>query len=308
MEIENPLLETEIRPEAIAVTMTTSYPNWYSGSPRSVADTDKIRGDLGLELIRKAADKGYRVVLADTGSPEEFRSEVLSLPVKLLERKADGTRAKGRKLAIQTASTTEGIKAIVRTEPEKTSLLDSVSGIVLPILRGQADIVIPKRRIEDFQASCPPYMFESETQANRRYNKILRDFNMLEEGDEDLDIFFGPTVIGNKPEVIALFLEEFAYDPDTTVPKEVRKYVSPDDFSNSQMYAVVKALELGMRVKSVEIPFAYPPSQRENEMVNMDKFKNKRKTQKWSILDELVLFIRYLRDPDSPKNVLRRIS
>ena len=305
MEIENPLLETEIRPEAIAVTMTTSYPNWYSGSPRSVADTDKTRGDLGLELIRRAADKGYRVVLADTGSP---KGEVLSLPVKLLERKADGTRAKGRRLAIQTASTIEGIGVIVRTEPEKTSLLDSVSDIVLPILRGQADIVMPKRRIEDFQASYPPYMFESETQANRRYNKILRDFNILKEGDEDLDIFFGPTVIGNKPEAIALFLEEFAYDPDTTVPKEVRKYVSPDDFSNSQMYAVVKALELGMRVKSVEIPFAYPPSQRENEMVNMDKFKNKRKTQKWSILDELVLFIRYLRDPDSPKNVLRRIS
>jgi len=305
MEIENPLLETEIRPEAIAITMTTSYPSWYSGSPRSVADTDKTRGDLGLELIRRAADKGYRVVLADTGSP---KGEVLSLPVKLLERKADGTRAKGRRLAIQTASTIEGIGVIVRTEPEKTSLLDSVSDIVLPILRGQADIVMPKRRIEDFQASYPPYMFESETQANRRYNKILRDFNILKEGDEDLDIFFGPTVIGNKPEAIALFLEEFAYDPDTTVPKEVRKYVSPDDFSNSQMYAVVKALELGMRVKSVEIPFAYPPSQRENEMVNMDKFKNKRKTQKWSILDELVLFIRYLRDPDSPKNVLRRIS
>lgn len=308
METENPLLETEVRPETIAITMTTSYPSWYSSSPRSLADTDKIRGDLGLELIRRATDKGYRVVLADTGSPEKFRNEVLSLPIKLLERKVDGTRAKGRKLAIQTASTTKGIEFIVRTEPEKTSLLDSIPDIVLPILRGQADIVVPKRKIEDFQASYPPYMFESEIQANRRYNKILRDFDMLEEGDEDLDIFFGPTVIRNKPETVTLFLEEFTYDSDTTVPRGVRKYVNPDDFSNSQMYAVVKALELGMRVESVEIPFVYPPSQRENEMVNMDKFKNKRKKQKWSILDELVLFIRYLRDPDSPKNVLRRIG
>lgn len=305
-EISRTDIETEFKPGKVAIAMTTSYPGWYSGELRSIKDTDKVRGDLGLEMIRKAVDRGFNVVVADKDSPEDLRQQFSELAVRFISRRKDDTRAFGRKVAIDEASSIPEVKIIIRTEPEKISLLDFIQEISMPILKKEADIVIPKRRNEEFRASYPPYMYESETFANRRYNSILKEFSILPGETEDLDIYFGPTVIANDPQVVSLFMERYKPQDKKILNGGIRRYVRPDDFSNSQIFAVVEALNNGLKVVGVEIPFVYSKSQRDNEMVKFDDFQNKRKNQKWGILDELVLFIRYLRDPNSSKNVLEK--
>lgn len=178
----------------------------------------------------------------------------------------------------------------------------------MPILKNEADIVIPKRREEEFQVAYPSYMYESETFANRKYNRILKEFGILSDEAEDLDVYFGPTVIANDPQVVALFMERYKLQEGKGFEGGIRRYAYPDNFSNSQMFAIVKALNSGLRVMSVEVPFVYPKLQGDNEMIKLEDFQNKRRAQKWSILDELVLFIRYLKDSSSPKNALERVE
>lgn len=308
-EIRRTDIETEFKPEKVAIAMTTSYPGWYPGELRSIEDTDKVRGDLGLEMIKKAVDRGFNVVVVDKDSPQDLRQQFSGLVTRFISRGRDDTRASERKIAVGEASSISEVKIIIRTEPEKISLLDFIQEISLPILKKEADIVVPKRRDEEFRAAYPPYMYESETYANRKYNSILREFNILpNEAEEDLDIYFGPTVIANDPQVVSLYMERYKFQDKKVLKRGIRRYVRPDDFSNSQMFAVVKALNSGLKVVGVEIPFVYPKSQRDNEMVKLNDFLNKRRVQKWSILDELVLFIRYLKDSNSPKNVLERVE
>ena len=80
--------------------------------------------------------------------------------------------------------------------------------------------------------------------------------------------------------------------------------IDPQDFSNTQTLGVVKALYMGIKVKSVEVPFVYPITQKENELINKVSFMQKRKRQKWENLDDLVEFIKYLNNPKEPNSVL----
>ncbi len=63
------LKEREISPSSIAVATSTLYKNWYDGPLQSTDDTDKIRGDLALETIKKAKAKGFQVVVVDGAVP-----------------------------------------------------------------------------------------------------------------------------------------------------------------------------------------------------------------------------------------------
>ena len=63
-------INSRIDPNSIGIVATTSYPRWYRGKPRSVKDTDKIRGDLTVEFVKIARKIGYQVVIADWQSPQ----------------------------------------------------------------------------------------------------------------------------------------------------------------------------------------------------------------------------------------------
>lgn len=298
--------EVVFRPEAVAVTMTTSYPNWYPGERKSIEDTDKVRGDMAIQTVTSGVNRGLVMVVSDFRSSPAFHDQLSGLQIKLVERTGID-RASGRRQVIAEGSSTPGVEVIVRTEPEKDSLLDHIEAIVLPILRDEADIVIPKRAQPDFARTYPDYMYRSETEANKKFNNMLRMFDLLVGADElDLDIFFGPTILANRPDVLELFDERFEVKDGRVFLAGVRKYLAPDNFSNSQSFPVIEALSMGLRVASVEIPFEYPATQKENEVMKAEEFAKKRKGQKWGILNESLLFIRYLRDLNDPKNVLTR--
>lgn len=296
-------LESTFSPGKVAVTMTTSYPGWYQGELRSIGDTDKVRGDIALGTIKSGIDKGFNLVVSDFRSVQAFMDELIRQPIALAER-TGLDRASGRRQVITLGSKIPGVEVIIRTEPEKDSLLQSIGLVSQPILSGDADIVIPKRNPADFERTYPGYMHASEIDANARLNKLLRMVSLRRIQDPDLDIFFGPTVIANRPEILSLFEKDYEVRDGKTYTAGVRKYLAPGNFSNAQSFPVIEALHQGLSVASVEVPFEYPARQRENELAREDEFIAKRREQKWGIVDEALSFIKYLRDPQNLKNVL----
>ena len=297
------VIKSDINPRSIAIALETLYPSWYKGSINDMGDTDKVRGNLVLQSIDAALNRGYQVLVADGDSSLEFKKELANRGVVIINR-TKKARSGARGQLLEASSVIPEVQVIVLTAPEKVSLVEScIPLLAKPILAGEADIVVPARDEALFTASYPDYMHDSEVDANKKYNKILHEFEILPE-EENLDFFFGPTVLRNDPDVISLFLGKIELERDR-LSVGIRKYVDPDDFSNSPIFAIVKALQTGLKVRGVEVPFTYPETQRENEMIDRDVFVEKRKKQKWGILDELVLYIRYLNNSNDPKNVLK---
>src|SRR3989344_8232372 len=90
-------------PSCVAITLTTLYPKWYRGKLQSIKHTDKIRGDLALEFIRIAREKGYQVVVVDGKGSKTFRKELKKIEgvTVLLSRKQK--RSPMKRLALKTA-------------------------------------------------------------------------------------------------------------------------------------------------------------------------------------------------------------
>ena len=298
-----PIKEIESDPKSIVIAVTTKYPNWHKGRSLDISNTDKVRGDLGIQTIDATIRHGYTVVVNDGDSSGEFKDELSKRGIVVLER-IGKSRATARRQLIEYCSHVPGAKVIVRMEPEKVSLVKNcIPQLAEPILRNEAEVVVPKRRQDLFSSSYPNYMYRSEMYANKKYNDILHEFKIL-PSEEEFDFFFGPVVFSNKPNILKLFLENFKVRLKKEPVIGARRYLDPQDFSNPQILGIVKALYMGIKVKSIEVPFRYPITQKENELINKVSFMQKRKRQKWENLDDLVEFIKYLNNPKEPNNVL----
>lgn len=273
----------------IAFAVITYYPKWHKGKLRSIKHTDKIRGDLTIEFIKKATKLGFQVVASDGKSSKTFRKTISEIPGLTLTKRHSSKRSVGIRQAIKKASTLLNVKVIVLTESEKISILDSIDKLTKPILESKADIIIPKRNPNLFQATFPSYMYDSEVEGNKLYNEILRTNNLRKE-KEDLDLFFGPRVIANKKAAVRLFTKR--YHLIISKNAYLDSYFDHEDYSSTQFFPVVEALKNGLKVKPVEINFTYPSIQKQNEMGG-DKslFEEKRKFQRMSILIELLYFL-----------------
>lgn len=279
--------------QQIAIVLTTSYPKWYKGKLRSLKHTDKVRGDLALELIKTSCDKGYKVVVADWKSPRSFRRQLNLNPGVILIRRRVEKRSPGKRLAMKRASRIAEVKAIILTEPEKVSLVkDCLPFIVTPILKGEADIVVPKRNDDSFKKTYPDFQYESETEANNTYNEELKSHKLIDM-DENFDMFFGPRVFANIKPIVSLFMKRYRFGiAHSSFPKW---YFDAEELSNTNFFPIVAALNLGFRVKSIEVPFQYPTLQKENEeKASPDAFKEKRKVQRIGLIIELLHFVGFL--------------
>lgn len=296
---------TNFDQKSIVIAATTRYPGWHKGKFLDLSNTDKVRGDLAIQTIDAAIRHGYTVVINDGDSSREFKAELTKRKIVFQVRIGEG-RSTARRQVIEYSSHIPGVRVVVRVEPEKVSLVkECIPLLVEPILKGRADIVVPKRQEGLFSSSYPDYMHESEMYANKKYNDILHESKILSPG-KFFDFFFGPVVYSVKPKILKLFLESF----DLNLKKEpvvgAREYLNSDDFFNSQILGIVKALSIGIKVISVEVPFVYPITQKENEIINKISFVKKRKEQKWQILDELVEYIKFLDNPRDLNNVLTK--
>lgn len=282
-------------PQAIAFALITYYPKWYRGRLRSISHIDKIRGDIALKFIQKAISLNYQVVVVDGRSSKSFRKEISKYKkvVKILKRKVPES-SPAKRQAFKAASKLISVKAIIACEPEKVSLIDSAQIIAQPILNNEVEIVIPKRNEKLFKESYPDYMYESETEGNKIYNEQLKSHNILPKNSSDFDMFFGPRAFANNKKNLKLFTEKFLEEQN--IDKSSLKYFDPEKYSNTLYFPIIIALKNKLKVKSIEIPFIYPKSQKENEEKGAREFFiEKRRVQKLGTLLELEYLLNNLK-------------
>jgi hypothetical protein len=282
----------QIDPKSIGFAIITYYPKWYRGPLRSIKHTEKVRGDLALEFLRKAMAVGYAVICVDGQSNKSFHNELIAIDgLQVLRRKTPG-RGVNKRQAVKALSKREGLKVIVLTEAEKVSLLtDCIEQIATPILSGKADIVVPRRQEALFKSSYPGYMYVSETEGNKIYNEALRTHGILKQNAPDLDFFFGPRAFRNDEKIIGLFMKKYTLTGETLL----RSLFDPDAYSNILNFPIITALKNNMPVLDVEVPFSYPQIQKENEeMGAREVFILKRNEQRINFLTDLMHFLSYL--------------
>lgn len=283
----------KINPKLICFAIITYYPKWYRGKLRSIKHTDKVRGNLALEFFRKAIKFGYRIVVADGKSSKTFRKELSRMNGLLVIKRKSLKRSVARRQTLKKASRLESVKAIIMTEPEKISLLDSIEKIASPILEGRTDIVVPKRNPDLFQKTYPNYMYESEIEGNKLYNETLRTNGLLKI-NEDLDMFFGPRIFRNDKKITSLFTRNYYLKIGKGA--YLNSYFDHETYSTTLYFPIVLALKKNLRVMSIDIPFKYPKIQKDSEEKgSRELFLEKRKNQRISILVELLHFTSYIK-------------
>lgn len=90
--------------------------------------------------------------------------------------------------------------AIVFTEPEKINVIEHVHTIVLPLLVGTADVIVPARNDDLFRETYPIEQYHSESYGNLYFNLLAKRCTGFqktadeEEGETttNLDWLFGP--------------------------------------------------------------------------------------------------------------------
>lgn len=288
------MTKLRFNPQEIVIALITSYPDWYDGRLRNIKDTDKIRGDLALDTISKAREEGYTVVVGDWQTPQSFHIEVRKILDTVLIKRRSSKASPGKRQVLKRVRMISGIKVIVLTEPEKTSLIeDCMSFIIDPILKGRADIVIPKRNEELFKKTYPSFQYESETEGNRTYNEELIAHKLIALDGNSLDMFFGPIVFVNNEKIFSLFVKRYHFTPNDK--SKHHQLFDVEGSSNVNFFPIVQALRKGYKVLSVEVPFEYPILQRQNEERG-DKqfFMNKRRNQELGLVSELRYFLSHL--------------
>lgn len=284
-----PVHEVEVEPRSIAIATTTFYKKWYPGEVLEHDIVDKVRGDLALQLIREAIENGYQMSVVDGGSSPAFKSTAEAIGITVYPELERGMSA-SRRQAFAEASHLDGVKIICWTEPEKVSIIkDCMPVVVLPILRGETDIVIPSRDETAFK-TYPDYQVKEEQRANRQWNGILRARGFLPNDSPDLDVWFGPKFFRNDPEIIKLFSEKYDFRKREL---KIDKIVDPELWPNATFLPIVAALYRGFRVKSVPVPYLHPKEQTEIEVDN-PIFVRKRGVQRKNIIVSTMHLIRML--------------
>jgi hypothetical protein len=288
-------------PKSIAIVTGTLYPAWYEGDAKDPLSVDKLRGDLALQTFQSAQQRSFNIFDVDGGSSEAFKKVLKQNNIYFEIQNQGGGQGPARRQGLNIAESNVEVSVICQTEPEKISIVsDCIEIASLPILKNDADIVMPARNIQSF-STYPQYQAEQEQKANALYNKILRSHGLLKENDPDLDFSFGPKFLANKPEVTELFKEIYQFKKGITA---IDAKVNVEMYSNPLLFPVVAALHKGLRVKAIEVPYRHPRAQTTFEE-GSPSFDRRRDTQRRTIITELINFIRYLEN--SPKTRLSKM-
>lgn len=296
--------EIAVDPHSIVLATTTFYPQWYPGIRISDDNgVDKVRGDLALKMIKEAEFKGFQVVVVDGANNQEFKNELSALGVVPLSELERGMSA-SRRQAFKEASQRDGAKVICWAEPEKVSVArDCLPEAILPILKGEADIVVPKRDETLFKEYYPDYQVEYERKSNKLANSLLRSNGLLAATSEDLDLWFGPKFFRNDPEILELFLQR--YEMPKRPGMKLDQITDPSLWPNAVFFPIIAALHKKLKVVSVDVLYVHPSEQTQIE-ADSDEFRRKRDIQYKNIITSAIHFVRMLKG-DS-KSRLRQVA
>lgn len=312
-----------INPHDVAVVTATFYPGWYPGSVRGEQNSDKIRGDLALQTVVQAINCDYHLVLVDgTGEESAFRQELLRREIPVYDETEKGMSG-SRRQGFRTAGALNA-QVIAWLEPEKVSMVEQLSTAAAPILRGEADIVVPKRDDAAF-ATYPDYQVVDEQRSNRVFNDILKKRGLIDPAAEDLDAWFGPKLFRNIPEIRNLLLGQYKYEGTlvsklvrgeseevrTKHEKELGQIYNPDLWAAALMLPIPRALHQGYRVVSVPVTYQHPTEQTALEIDPEQKefFERKRDIQRKSVLNATAALVKILeQDPTTRLHIVHHKS
>ncbi|MBS3137485.1 hypothetical protein J4232_03565 [Candidatus Woesearchaeota archaeon] len=149
---------TKDLPKNVILSTTTSYKDMNNTS-------DKLRADLAYQMMQKATQQGYKVVVVDAKSDDGWRSKVRELngvifiDEDLSKYRGESFIGKSRRQCLDVAANAGSYKVIVWTEPEKHPMISNelmisdklikvypLSDFASVVLAQQADIVVPRRK------------------------------------------------------------------------------------------------------------------------------------------------------------------
>lgn len=281
-----------------AVVTSTFYREWTVSQSGNPVSADQIRGDLAIETLRLAKDKGYQLVVVDGGSSREFVASLEKLGITVSKEKERGM-SPSRQQGFKEATVLSGVDTICWTEPEKISMVENLQEAARPILENQADIVVPARTTQSLE-SYPDQQAVSEQRLNYYFNKVLRLTGLLSKESPDFDVAFGPRIFKNEPTIVELFTRQYRLRENSQLSERVK----PNNYSNATFFPLILALERKLRVVSVPVPYVHPKVQTEFEKGSKE-FERKRISQKQDIVRGAIELARYLIDnPQKPSELL----
>lgn len=269
-------------PSKINIITTIFYPlwnplglHWRPGTPDTSEDRDTVRGDLAIQTITKSAERGTRVIVIDGINYRPFRQALERKGVFVLNETDKGMSA-SRQQGYKIAQAMPGSVANLWTEPEKVSIVeDCLDLIMAPLLKREADMVIPWRDSESF-STYPDFQADMEQEGNRLWNDLYKAEGIIPYGHPGFDNMFGPRAWHNT--LTGLFLRKYkSTDPDA-------KLVKPEEYGNALHFPLIAALIDGKTILSVPVPFRYPEIQKAIEQYNPEYVK-KRIYQQASIME-----------------------
>lgn len=295
---EPSMTQERLQNRRVAIATTTFYKDWLPSQSATSMNADQIRGDLAIEAIKVAVEKGYQLAVVDGGSSAAFKDALSVLGIRVIDQEEKGMSA-SRRQVFQEAAILRGVDAICWTEPEKISMVENLGKAVKPILEGRADIVVPTRTAESYK-TYPEQQVKSEQKANHLFSEVLRLTGLLPIDNPDLDTFFGPRVFRNEPEIVQLFTRQYQLKDDS----RLSTIVKPDSYLNSTFFPIILALEEKKRVMSVSIDYHHPQSQTNFEKRNTE-FEAKWVTQKQDIVSGAIQLARFfINNPQKPSELL----
>lgn len=220
-----------------------------------IEQADMIRFELACQMLNQAKSNGHPVVVLD-GSLPNMHETLRKTGGKLVYPLTVQGMGPGRRLAFFYALSYLHIELgqhdgiVLWTEPEKPGIVASIDKIVAPIVRGVANVVIPKRRQANF-LTYPLW----QTEIEREYNTVYE----RETGRTGFDPAFGPVAFR------ASTLQKLLLWNPASVGV-------PDNYLNHWFPMLVR----NDRVTTVEVDCPYPPAQRRVEEENKDSFLAKR--------------------------------
>ncbi len=236
-------------------------------------EQDGVRFKLACQFVENGVRNGYHVLIVDR-SPEAAVAKALQARgAAVVCSKASTYPAQKREVAVwaRVIATTKGARFVFLSEPEKADIVDEIPTLIMPLVLGRADIVIPSRSPESWE-SYPDFQRQSELVILAVYRAVT---------GIDADPVFGP--VAYTPQVSSFF--EAA---------DAGRYNSPN---NPYLYALapVEAKAYGYRVMKVETDFRYPEVQkREEEEILFSQMVAKRLMQQKMQIETFITAARKL--------------
>jgi hypothetical protein len=242
-------------------------------APTFYKDASDVRYALALESCRKAADHSVQFVFVDASPYDAIRLGLEAAGhgfVKVVPQTSEGKKGaalrEGIKLAaemLKSDTTKASRKSIIGfQEPEKVDFVRHWPSIARHLTLSGSDVVVPRRRDEDFRATYPIEQYHSEQFAN-----LFLDSLGSKIGLESIDWTAGPVALG-------VGMADEWLDCD-------------GEIWDAQLLPIIESfLNRGAKVTSFEVTYRHPESMKEEEEGN--PAFNEKRLQQLNFLSETV--------------------